>query len=359
MNFQEPRLALSDYETQTTDPLSKLIVEPFLHEGGDCVYNPIRNTTLTSEDNAFEWLKGIITGRYEVHDLSEIMVAELTKQGWLVRDTLDLAARFYLKYVSLEAHSACNQACYFCPVSTDPRHIEYMPLDLYETIVKQLSMYRRTIEAVFMHNYNEPTVDKRLVELMGILKAYKLPIAMNTNASGLSPARVDQILELGGIDYMSVNLSTMNAERYKQDRGSNQLPTIIRNLDYLKNTHLAKRMDMAVLGRGDATHRGDFETISAYFKESRFNVRYFVTNDRSGKSHERTETECFSKKSLRLRADGIPPVTAHSYYRKRRMCLMLPGLFRGACDWRFNQPTAGRCTDGRSNIGVATLDLWH
>ena len=45
-----------------------------------------------------------------------------------------------------------------------------MPLDFYERIAEQLGRYRDTIEGVSMIQYNEPTVDKRFVEQVGILR---------------------------------------------------------------------------------------------------------------------------------------------------------------------------------------------
>ncbi len=298
-----------------------LVVEPFLHIYEDHFFNPIRNTTLRAKDPAFRSLKSVIAQPWKIRALLEKKRAALVEDGWLVRDQPDLATRFYLRYVSLEAHSRCNQGCYFCPVSTDPRDSESMPMELYGSIAQQLAEYRHTIEAVFMHNYNEPTIDKRLVEQVSVLKSHSLPIAINTNASGLSPKRVDQILELGGIDYMSVNFSTMDAERYQRDRQSNQLDIIIRNLDYLKALPLATIMDMAVLGRGDATHRRDFEEISAYFKDSRFNVRYFVTNDRSGNLDNGLKTKTVADNLCGCDHMGSRPIQ-HIHITARGLCVL-------------------------------------
>ena len=91
--------------------------------------------------------------------------------GWLVHDRARPERAFLLKYVSLEAHTVCNQACYFCPVSVAPREHYFMPIELYERIVGQLAAYRHTIEAVFMINYNEPTADPRFVDQVRTIRA--------------------------------------------------------------------------------------------------------------------------------------------------------------------------------------------
>src|SRR6185503_8493322 len=128
----------------------------------------------------------------------------------------------------------------------------------------------------------EPTIDKRFVELVGILRAAGLPPAVLTNATGLVPDRVDALLELGGLRYLSVNLSTLDRERYARDRGGDHLDLVLRNLDYLQSLPIAEEMVIVVLGQGDDVHRRDFELIQARFAGSRFDVKSYQVMDRAG-----------------------------------------------------------------------------
>ena len=137
-----------------------------------------------------------------------------------------------------------------------------MPTELYERIVGELAAYRDTIEAVFMINYNEPTADKRFVDQVRAIKAAGLPPAVLTNGSGLTPDRVDALVEMGGLRFLSINLSTLDRERYRRDRGGDHLPLVLRNLAHARDKPLAETMDMAVLGTGDEDHKRDFEEIS-------------------------------------------------------------------------------------------------
>ena len=210
------------------------------------------------------------------------MSSTLAADGWLIENGPLLASRFRLKYVSLESHTACNQSCYFCPVSIAPREDYFMPTELYQRIVGELQAYRDTIEAVFMISYNEPTIDRRFVELVGILRQAGLPPAVLTNGTGLTPQRVDALLELGGLRYLSINLSTLDRERYAADRGGDHLELVLRNLDYLARLPLADEMVIVVLGQGDEVHRRDFEQISTRFAGTRFTVKRFEVMDRAG-----------------------------------------------------------------------------
>jgi MoaA/NifB/PqqE/SkfB family radical SAM enzyme len=263
-------------------PAPQLQVNPFLHVGDDRVYNPLTDRTLLRGEPGYEPLRGVLSGALAPERLPAANRAHLSALGMLLPGDAEPARAFRLRYVSLEAHTVCNQSCYFCPVSIAPREDYFMPTALYERIVGELAPYRDTIEAVFMINYNEPTADKRFVDQVRTIKAAGLPPAVLTNGSGLTPDRVDALLAMGGLRFLSINLSTLDRERYRRDRGGDHLPLVLRNLDHLRDKPLAEVMDMAVLGTGDDVHKRDFEEISRRFAGSRFDVKYYEVMDRAG-----------------------------------------------------------------------------
>ncbi|MFA6956207.1 MAG: radical SAM/SPASM domain-containing protein [Thermoanaerobaculia bacterium] len=268
--------------TNDTPPSERLLTEPFLNLSADRIYNPMTDRSLAPGDRGFGELQTIVAGSTAPADLSAELAATLKLDGWLVKSAEDLSTRFRLKYVSLEASTICNQACYFCPVSITRREDHSMTMEFYESIVAQLAAYRDTLDGVSMVHYNEPTVDKRFVDQVRMLKQYGLGPAVLTNGTGLTPDRVDSILGLGGLRYLSVNLSTLDGERYAQERGRKHLPLVLRNLEYIKDKPLAPQMDLAVLGTGDEAHKRDFEEIRALYAGSLFNVQYYEVMDRAG-----------------------------------------------------------------------------
>jgi hypothetical protein len=130
--------------------------------------------------------------------------------------------------------------------------------------------------------YTEPPLDMRFVVLVATIRGAGLPPAVLTNGTGLTPARADALVELGGLRFLSINLSTLDADKYEHDRGGRHLDLVLRNLDYCKDLPLAEQMDMVVLGTGDERHQSDFREIQQRFAGSRFNVKYFEVNDRAG-----------------------------------------------------------------------------
>jgi MoaA/NifB/PqqE/SkfB family radical SAM enzyme len=259
----------------------RLVLNPFLHVAPGRLYDPLTDRTLAAGEPGYAEVQALVEGATP-SELAPAAREALAAGGWLLPDQGDPAERYLLKYVSLEAHTVCNQACYFCPVSIAPREDYFMPAELYERILGELAAFRGTIEAVFMINYNEPTADRRFVDQVRAIRQAGLPPAVLTNATGLTPERIDALVEMGGLRFLSINLSTLDRERYRSDRGGDHLPLVLRNLDYARDRPLAEQMDIVVLGTGNADHRRDFAEISARFAGSRFAVKSFEVMDRAG-----------------------------------------------------------------------------
>src|SRR4029077_2469908 len=109
----------------------ELQLNPFLHVGDDRVYNPLADRTLLDGEPGSAGLRGLLAGALEIGGLPAAERAQLAAEGWLLPGDAEPARRFRLKYVSLEAHTVCNQSCYFCPVSIAPRADYFMPTELY------------------------------------------------------------------------------------------------------------------------------------------------------------------------------------------------------------------------------------
>ena len=116
-------------------PAARLVPSPFLHVEEGRVVNPLTEEILAAGDPSYAALLALRShGAAPDAEAAKTLLRGL----WAVPEATDLSRRFRLKVVSLEAHSVCNQACYFCPVSVDPRKPYYMPTEMYERIVAEL-----------------------------------------------------------------------------------------------------------------------------------------------------------------------------------------------------------------------------
>ena len=249
-------------------------LNPFLHVDPDRIYNPLTDLGVVAGDAAYASLRTFLDGGPAREDL--------VRDGWIVREADDLSTRYRLKIVSLEMMTACNQKCYFCPVSIAPRDDYTMPEELFERILGELTLFRPTLEAVFLQSYNEPTLDRRFVEHVRAIHDAGLPVAVLSNGSAFTPAKTDALIAHSPLRYLCVNLSTIDRQRYIADRGEDHLAAVLRNLDYMRDKPVAEQMNMVVLGTGNDIHRRDFEEIRDYFAGSRFDVQHHVVMDRAG-----------------------------------------------------------------------------
>ena len=322
-----------------------LRVNPFLHIDARQIYNPLTDRTLVEGQAGYEALRRAIDGG----DIDN----RLENDGWLVRG--DVSRLHRLKIVSLETMTACNQKCYFCPVSIAPREDYDMPVALFEKIVKQLTAYRGTLESVFLQSYNEPTLDRRFVDFCRMLFAANLPVAVLSNGSGLTPAKVDALIEGGGLHYICINLSTLDRERYVRDRGEDHLAAVLRNLDYVKTRPLAKTMRIVVLGTGDAIHDADFEAITERFRGSRFTVERHVVMDRAGWLDVGLKPDAPKKQLAGCDNVGSRPLQ-HLHITPRGQCVLCCEDY----DERYvvGDLTASTVAEVLEGPGLATMRKW-
>jgi MoaA/NifB/PqqE/SkfB family radical SAM enzyme len=256
-------------------------VSPWIHRQDGRLSHPLTNRELLGGQPGYDVLLRLME---EGDDLVALGDAEREwlNDGWLEPVGADRSHEFRLRYVSLETCSNCTQGCYFCPVGAAPRPTEFMPTELFEGILGQLAHHRDSIEAVSLSNYNEPTADRRFVDQVALIREHRLPPAVLSNASGFTPAKVDAVIELGGLFYLGINISTTDRERYKADRGKDHLPRVLEHLEYMKDKPVAETMALVVLGHNDEAHHRETEALERRFAGSNFVVRPFDIMDRAG-----------------------------------------------------------------------------
>lgn len=273
-------VALPD-PTAAGDALRERKLNPFLEWDPARILNPHTNVSILSAHPEWEALHALRAGA-SLASIAPAVAESLVAGGWLVAADEDLSTKYLLRYVSLETATKCNQKCYFCPVSVDPRKDEEMSEEMFGSILAQLAPHRATIEGVFLQSYNEPTVERRFVQHCHRIMDAGFPVAVLTNASGLTPKRVDEVLARGPIRYLGVNISTLDRQRYLADRGADHLEVVLRNLDYLAKRPIAQEMILVVLGKDDATHDLDHRSIVERFAGTPFRVQRFSVMDRAG-----------------------------------------------------------------------------
>lgn len=305
--------------------MSKYRLEPYLHFSGREIYNPLTDQSVSVDDEVGRYLtanRGTCTPK-NAAGLEE----ELSQNGWLIPPDTDPDRRFNLQYVSIETYSPCNQSCDFCPVSVSPRPAVLMPQERFTSLLENLRPYRSTLKGVFLNFYNEPSIDPLFLERIKCLQQESLPIALLTNASGLSPAKVDQIRNLGLLGFLSINLSTMDAQEYADTRGRDHLKIVLRNLDYICDHPIADQSVINVMGEGNEKHNDASKDIAKRYS-GYFDIRPFTISSRCGASSTQQQSEKLSGcdqmgsrvlQHLHVTANGDCVICCQDYYEEHKL----------------------------------------
>jgi hypothetical protein len=116
--------------------------------------------------------------------------------------------------ILIENTNCCNAQCVMCPRETLTRQRGFMEFGLFERIIRELPIARRT-PVVHLHGFGEPLLDEslperiRLAKVCGIKHTYLV-----TNASLLFPETSRKIIT-AGLDTMKVSFYGTDEESYR------------------------------------------------------------------------------------------------------------------------------------------------
>ena len=291
-------------------------INPFLHHSESGIYNPLTDQSLDSGDKNLGVLRNM-RGSTTSLNVDE----SLFRGGFVLDVETDPSHHYLLKYVSIETHTVCNHKCYFCPVSVHTRDRHFMDWKLFERIAQELSEEHSGIAGVFLNGYNEPTIDPNFLDQVRLLKNLGIGVAVNSNGSGLHPKTTDALLSAGGLDYLCINLSTLDEVKFAKDRQVSHLDSIVRNVDYIANKGLAKVLNIVVLGEDDAPHNQAFEEISNRYGASEFKIKRYKVNSRSGRIDVFQQTEAPHKKLRGCDQTGSRPLQ-HLHVNALGQCIL-------------------------------------
>ena len=204
----------------------------------------------------------------------------LWSESWLFPTNEEIWRASRLRYASIETVSACQQRCYFCPVSTAPRPVTRMPTELFDAILAQLAKIR-TVEGIFLNHYNEPFLDTRLPDMVRSIVRENLKVAINTNGAVPFDPAPWQGTE-GAVTLLTVNIHTLDRDRYKAERGRDDLSNVLANIDLYIRHRVADDLRLVVLGHGDDRHDRDIADVTARFAGTGVGIMPHLLMDRCG-----------------------------------------------------------------------------
>jgi MoaA/NifB/PqqE/SkfB family radical SAM enzyme len=160
----------------------------------------------------------------------------------------------------IEASSACNEACFFCPRSVMRRRAKHMTEETMELLLDWLP----SNATVMFSGLGESILNPFLPEFVEGLKERGIGSCLITNGVLLDTPRVEKLID-AGIQEIQVSLHSLDEDEYQNVtvRGGN-LPQVIENLHKLTERYSGKiRLNIVNVGQDSRM----LESLSTFASE--------------------------------------------------------------------------------------------
>lgn len=197
-------------------------------------------------------------------------VANSTVYKWLVMRKVERYVRKsqeYRKTICVENTLSCNCRCVFCGHHTKAMS-GTMTRELYEKIIDDC--HKCGIAHIVLTNYGEPMLDKQFFQRIEYLRKYEMTYGFFTNASLLTPDKVDRLFEMGGLTFINFSVNGFSREVYEKTMvGLNRDVAYEHVLHFLKKKEELHAADLRVAVSSVRTdlNRKDFKEWFAFWKK--------------------------------------------------------------------------------------------
>ncbi|MFE5537113.1 radical SAM/SPASM domain-containing protein [Streptomyces sp. NPDC056492] len=205
-----------------------------------------------------------------------VRVAAAVREGWL-QDPAVLCREYRLVSGEIEVTAHCNWGCVSCPVATDPKPRRTMPMGLFKEVVDKLA--RAGAAYVTFQFFNEPTLDRYFTDRLEVLAGYRMPLALYSNASALTAAKIADLKRTGVLKHLIVNIPSVEEAEFAELTASRSYRHTIGNTEAALRAGL--RVQVVVNGVGERLER-NLAGVRERFVPLGAEVYASLTCDRAG-----------------------------------------------------------------------------
>ncbi|WP_405785668.1 radical SAM/SPASM domain-containing protein [Streptomyces sp. NBC_01367] len=203
-------------------------------------------------------------------------VGAAVARGWL-QDPVELCRSYRLESGEIEVTAHCNWGCVSCPVATDPKPRRTMPMGLFEEIVGKLAAADASY--VTFQFFNEPTLDQYFSQRLEVLGRHGMPLALYSNASALTTAKIEDLKRTGVLKDLIVNIPSVDEAEFAGLTGSRSYQHTVGNTEAALRAGLP--VQVVVNGVGARGER-NLEGVERHFVPLGAQVYPSLTCDRAG-----------------------------------------------------------------------------
>ncbi|MFI8281357.1 radical SAM/SPASM domain-containing protein [Streptomyces sp. NPDC085929] len=203
-------------------------------------------------------------------------VASAKARGWL-QNPADLCGSYRIVSGEIEVTAHCNWGCLSCPVATDPKPRQTMPMDLFEEVTGKLAA--AGAEYVTFQFFNEPTLDRHFTERLEVLVRHELPLTLYSNASALTTEKIENLQRAGVLKDLIVNIPSVDESEFADLTGSRSYRQTMGNTEAALRAGLP--VQIVVNGVGKRQER-TLDGVARHFESLGAVVYPSLTCDRAG-----------------------------------------------------------------------------
>jgi sulfatase maturation enzyme AslB (radical SAM superfamily) len=196
----------------------------------------------------------------------------------LLLDSASMWNNTNIDSLEIETCTHCNWRCQYCPVSIEPKAPKTMSMDLFREIIDK-AVEDNNIKYVTFNSYNEPSLDKYILERIEYLAGTEIKLRLHTNGSMLTKDILDFLESKNILQFLFFNIPSVDKIEFKKMTGSSHYDKIIQHIDYAIQIGLP--VELSIQGNRDELKR-NLKPIQAMFENRIANIEPWGTFDRAG-----------------------------------------------------------------------------
>ncbi|MBE0425113.1 MAG: SPASM domain-containing protein [Nitrospirae bacterium] len=184
----------------------------------------------------------------------------------------------------IDIHSYCNASCKVCPYADLSRHLTmgHMEECLFKRIIDEFSLIAKNYPVrahVIFCNMGELFIDPNVFDKISYVLESGLKLIIQTNASLLTPRRVDKLIATGFKGPIYISCHGITKSVYKNVMGLDINKTL-NNIDYLIKHYPRNLIRIRAISYKWPV--GEALKVKKYWKERSVQVKIFLPNSRAG-----------------------------------------------------------------------------
>lgn len=119
-------------------------------------------------------------------------------------------------YIELQTQNLCNADCIICPYCELKKKFEYTKLDfnIIEKVISECDTHCKEINRIIPYLNNEPSLDKRLIDVLRRIKVKNHFVELSSNLSAFTEAELSKIVREKLVNEFRISIFGGNPEDY-------------------------------------------------------------------------------------------------------------------------------------------------